>query len=94
MVVVVVVEVVVVVVVVVLLGHMRIGRIFRRTLQNVRVKQGADAASDHHLVTAKLQLNLNKCTTSCGRIKYNIVLLNDTSVTVIGFALSNIILHV
>ena len=72
---------------------MRVGKILKTSLQHVKVKQGADAASDHHLVTKKIQLKLKKCTTTSIRIKYNVVLLNDTSETVIGFVLSNIILY-
>jgi len=34
-----------------------IAKKFRRSLEDVRVKRGADAASDHHLVVAKLSLS-------------------------------------
>ena len=53
------------------IDHICIGRRFRRSLQYIRVKRGADAAPDHHLLTAKLQLKVKKCTTtSCSIIKY------------------------
>ena len=32
----------------------------RRSLQNIRVKRGADAWSDHHLVIAMLKLRLKR----------------------------------
>jgi hypothetical protein len=31
------------------------------SLRDVRVKRGAEAVGDHHLVTASLQLKLKKC---------------------------------
>ena len=37
-----------------------IARKFRRSLQDVRVMRGADVASDHHLVLAKMSLKLKK----------------------------------
>jgi len=45
------------------IDHICISRRFRRTLQDVRVRRGADVATDHHLVLAKLQLKLKKNTT-------------------------------
>ena len=38
------------------IDHISINKIFRRLLQDVRVKIDADIASDHHLVTARLKL--------------------------------------
>ena len=38
--------------------HVTIGRKWRRSLLDVRVKRGADAASDHHLVVADLKVKL------------------------------------
>ena len=61
--------------------HICIGRRFRKSLQDTRVKRGADAASDHHLVTAKQQLELKKCTTRCSKIKYDVEFLNDKRTT-------------
>ena len=42
------------------IDHICIGKTFRRSLQDVRVKRGADAASDHHLLVAILKLKLKK----------------------------------
>ena len=41
------------------IDHFYISKTFRRSLQDVRVKRGADAASDHHLLMATLKLNRN-----------------------------------
>lgn len=38
------------------LDHICISRKFRRSLQDVRVKRGADAASDHHFLVANIKL--------------------------------------
>ena len=40
------------------IDHVTIGRKWWRSLLDVRVKQGADAASDHHLVVAELKVKL------------------------------------
>ncbi|RUS69107.1 hypothetical protein EGW08_023132 [Elysia chlorotica] len=40
------------------INHITIGRKWRRSLQDVRAKRGADAASDHQLVIAVLKLKL------------------------------------
>ena len=37
------------------IDHIGINKMFRRSLQDVRVKRGVDVASDHHLVTARLK---------------------------------------
>ena len=51
-------------------------------MPDVRVKQRADSASYHHLVTAKLQLELKKYTqANTGRTRYNIELLSDGKTT-------------
>ena len=42
------------------IDHICISQRFRRTLQDVRVKRGADAATDHHLVVCKVKLKLKK----------------------------------
>ena len=42
------------------IDHVCISRKFRRSLQDVRVKRGADAASDHHLLVANIKLKLRK----------------------------------
>ncbi|KAH3825237.1 hypothetical protein DPMN_127111 [Dreissena polymorpha] len=36
---------------------------FRRSLQDVRVKRGADVVADHHLLVARLNLKLKKSLT-------------------------------
>ena len=61
--------------------HMCIGKRFRRTLQNVRVRGGTSVASDHHLLVAQLKLKLRsnwtERTNQC--LGYSTVLLNDTN---------------
>ena len=54
---------------------------FRRSLQDVRVKRGADVASDHHLVTARLKLKLRRNGVEQERQKarYNVDFLKDPS---------------
>ena len=42
------------------IDHIGINKMFRRSLQDVRVKRGADVASDHHLETARLKLKLRR----------------------------------
>jgi hypothetical protein len=64
------------------IDHICIARQFRRTLLDVRVKRGADAASDHHLLTAKLQMKLKRHSQEGGnpRIRYRINLLRDEQI--------------
>ena len=63
------------------IDHMCIGKRFRRILQDVRVKRGADVASDHHLLVARLKLKLRRNWTgkTNQRLGYNTFLLNDTN---------------
>ncbi|CAG2220746.1 unnamed protein product [Mytilus edulis] len=42
------------------IDHVCISKKFRRSLQDVRVKIGTDAATDHHLIVAKVKLKLKK----------------------------------
>ena len=42
------------------IDHVCISRKFWRSLQDVRVKRGADAASDHHLLVANIKLKLKE----------------------------------
>ena len=42
------------------IDHVCIKKKFRRSLQDVRVKRGADVGSDHHLLVARLKLKLKK----------------------------------
>ncbi|XP_073714068.1 uncharacterized protein [Misgurnus anguillicaudatus] len=62
------------------IDHICIIRKFRRSLQDVRAKRGADVASDHHLVVARLKLQLKKewMATTAQRHKYNTCFLRDT----------------
>ena len=51
---------------------------WRRSLQDVIVRRGADVGSDHHLVTATLKLKLRKNTTSkTGRQQFDVDKLHD-----------------
>ncbi|KAJ8337023.1 hypothetical protein SKAU_G00382430 [Synaphobranchus kaupii] len=56
------------------IDHICISKKFRRSLQDVRAKRGADEASDHHLLTARLKLKLKKNRTEAtgNRQKYKI----------------------
>jgi hypothetical protein len=42
------------------IDHLMINRMWRGSLQDVRVKRGADVGSDHHLVTAKIKIKLRR----------------------------------
>jgi exonuclease III len=42
------------------IDHICIAKKFRRSLQDVRVRRGADVASDHHLLVARIKLKLRK----------------------------------
>ena len=61
------------------IDHFCISKKFRRSLQDVRVKRGADAASDHHLVIANLRLRLKRNRTGAApqRNRYNIGCLKN-----------------
>ena len=56
-------------------------KMFKRSLEDVRVKRGADVASDHHLVVAKLKLKLirNEKGQEKGRARCNVDFLRDVS---------------
>ena len=63
------------------IDHFCITKKFRRSLIDVRVRRGADAASDHHLLTARLKLKLKRTDRqAAGRAKYNINLLKDQTI--------------
>ncbi|KAL1251969.1 hypothetical protein QQF64_019765 [Cirrhinus molitorella] len=48
---------------------------------DVRVKKGADAATDHHLLTTRLKLKLKRNDTQpAGSVKYNLSLLKDQQI--------------
>ncbi|XP_071510344.1 uncharacterized protein [Diadema antillarum] len=60
------------------IDHIMINGMWRRSLQDVRVMRGADAASDHHLVLAVFQVKLRK--TGVSKVKqprYDIDKLED-----------------
>ncbi|VDP77836.1 unnamed protein product, partial [Schistosoma curassoni] len=62
------------------IDHICINKTFRRTTEDVRTKRGADIASDHHLLVAKMKLKLKKYWTT-GRTtsqKFNTAFLQDT----------------
>ena len=61
------------------IDHVCICKKFRRSLQDVRVKRGADVASDHHLLVAKMKLKLKRHYTeqTANRTRYNTSLLKD-----------------
>ena len=63
------------------IDHIGINKMFRRSLQDVRVKRGADVASDHHLVTARLKFKLRRNGVEQERQKarYNVDFLKDPS---------------
>lgn len=64
------------------IDHICINRKFRRSLLDVRVKRGADAGSDHHLLAAKLQLKLKRCNNPTNtRTKFNTHLFQDIGTT-------------
>ena len=61
------------------IDHICITKKFRRSLQDVCVMRGADVASDHHLVVAKLKMKLKRNGSGdiCQRLKYNTTALDD-----------------
>ena len=55
---------------------------FRRSTQDVRVQRGADAASDHHLVLARMKMKLKKREVKRStRTHYNVDFLQDRVTT-------------
>lgn len=64
------------------IDHICINKKFRRTLQDVKAKRGADVASDHHLLTARLKLKLKKNRTAHtgNGNKYNVNLLREEQI--------------
>ncbi|VDP48983.1 unnamed protein product [Schistosoma margrebowiei] len=63
------------------IDHICINKTFRRTIEDVRTKRGADIAPDHHLLVAKMKLNLKKHGTTGWTIsqKFNTAFLQDTN---------------
>lgn len=64
------------------IDHVCITKKFRRPLQDVRARRGADIASDHHLLVAKVQLKLKRNFTGekNQRQKFNTALLRDPAI--------------
>ncbi|VDO54672.1 unnamed protein product [Schistosoma margrebowiei] len=62
------------------IDHICINKKFRRTMEDVRTRRGADVASDHHLVVANLKLKLKKNWTSgqTALHRFNTAFLRDT----------------
>ena len=55
------------------IDHVIISRRWRSSLQDVRVKRGADVGSDHHLLMAKVKVRMAKLVKAkSGRARYNI----------------------
>ncbi|KAK2140552.1 hypothetical protein NP493_5722g00002 [Ridgeia piscesae] len=64
------------------IDHICIGRKFKRAMQDVRVQRGADAASDHHLVLARMKMKLKKREVKKStRMQYNVDFLKDRLIT-------------
>ncbi|VDO95069.1 unnamed protein product [Schistosoma margrebowiei] len=63
------------------IDHICINKTFRRTIEDVRIKRGADIASDHHLLVVKIKLKLKKHWTMGRTIsqKFNMAFLQDTN---------------
>ncbi|VDP55033.1 unnamed protein product [Schistosoma margrebowiei] len=63
------------------IDHICIKKTFRRTIEDVRTKRGADIASDHHLLVAKMKSKLKKHWTVGRTIsqKFNTAFLQDTN---------------
>ena len=60
------------------IDHICISQRFRRSMQDVRVYRGADAASDHHLVLTKLNLKQkSRIEKRKNRTRYNVEFLKD-----------------
>ena len=58
------------------IDHICISKKFRTSLQDVRARRGANAASDHHLVVAKLKLKLKRNNNKhTGQKRYNVNML-------------------
>ena len=74
------------------IDHVCINKRFRGTLQDVRVKRGADVGSDHQLLVAQVKLKLRRVFSgnSSKRQRYNTALLrNATKLGEFQLALSN-----
>ena len=64
------------------IDHICIGQNFGRSMQDVRIHRGADAASDHHLVLARQKLKLKKIEVKRStRTRYNMDFLKENERT-------------
>ncbi|VDO49936.1 unnamed protein product [Schistosoma margrebowiei] len=63
------------------IDHICINKKFRRTMEDVRSRRGADITSDHHLVVANLKLKLKKNWTSeqTALQRFNTAFLRDSN---------------
>ncbi|VDO69787.1 unnamed protein product [Schistosoma margrebowiei] len=63
------------------IDHICINKKFRRTMEDVRIKRGADIASHHHLLAAKMKMKLKKHWTTGRTISqnFNMAFLQDTN---------------
>ncbi|VDP65680.1 unnamed protein product [Schistosoma mattheei] len=63
------------------IDHICINKKFRRTMEDVRTRRGANIASDHHLVVANLKLKLKKnwTTGQTALPRFNTAFLRDTN---------------
>ena len=52
------------------IDHLLISGKWRRSLQDVRLRRGADVGSDHHLVVAHIRLKLNRTVTPTTLLKW------------------------
>ncbi|CAH8471399.1 unnamed protein product [Schistosoma rodhaini] len=74
------------------IDHVCINKKFRRTMEDVRTRRGADIASDHHLLVAKMKLKLKKHWTMARTTsqKFNTAFLRDADkLNEFNIALSN-----
>ena len=63
------------------IDHVCINKKFRRSLQDVRARRGADIASDHHLIVSKIKLKLKKDNSRQNKTtRYDTSLLKNTPV--------------
>ena len=63
------------------IDHLMINGMWRRSLLDVRVREGADVGSDHHLVTAIPKLKLRKTGSNLrGRQHFDVEKLRDPKV--------------
>uniref|UniRef100_A0A183KNJ4 Endo/exonuclease/phosphatase domain-containing protein n=1 Tax=Schistosoma curassoni TaxID=6186 RepID=A0A183KNJ4_9TREM len=63
------------------IDHICVNKKFRRMMEDVRTKRGADTVSDHHLLVTKVKLKLKKHWTMGRTIsqKFNTAFLRDTN---------------